>query len=178
METTYSVAKVCKNEGTCLPLDPGECRKTSRSKYPNTLNVLLKFKYLPWFYYPDLNKIMSESRDYDELLFAWQGWRNASGRELRQSYKRYVELANLAARSNGEWHGLELWGFCECESGSVETWLTGVVFPGDTVIFGKRSDTLVHDARYFKNVWASGECDQNSGRSLPIPQWIWPTLTL
>lgn len=71
METTYSVAKVCKDDGTCLPLDP------------------------------DLNKIMAESRDYDELLFAWQGWRNASGRELRQNYVRYVELANLAARSNG-----------------------------------------------------------------------------
>uniref|UniRef100_A0A3B4DX39 Angiotensin-converting enzyme n=1 Tax=Pygocentrus nattereri TaxID=42514 RepID=A0A3B4DX39_PYGNA len=71
METTYSVAKVCRDENTCLPLDP------------------------------DLNKIMAESRDYDELLFAWQGWRNASGRELRQSYERYVELANLAARSNG-----------------------------------------------------------------------------
>ncbi|XP_036428070.1 angiotensin-converting enzyme [Colossoma macropomum] len=71
METTYSVAKVCKDENTCLPLDP------------------------------DLNRIMAESRDYDELLFAWQGWRNASGRELRQSYERYVELANLAARSNG-----------------------------------------------------------------------------
>lgn len=45
---------------------------------------------------------MAEFRDYDELLFAWQGWRNASGRELRNSYKRYVELANLAAKSNGK----------------------------------------------------------------------------
>lgn len=54
------------------------------------------------FFFSDLNKIMAESRDYDRLLFAWQGWRNASGRELRQSYKRYVELANLAARSNGK----------------------------------------------------------------------------
>ncbi|TSK14531.1 Angiotensin-converting enzyme [Bagarius yarrelli] len=71
METTYSVAKVCEDDGNCLPLDP------------------------------DLNKIMAESRDYDRLLFAWQGWRNASGRKLRQSYKRYVELANMAARSNG-----------------------------------------------------------------------------
>uniref|UniRef100_A0A4W4GRH0 Angiotensin-converting enzyme n=2 Tax=Electrophorus electricus TaxID=8005 RepID=A0A4W4GRH0_ELEEL len=71
METTYSIAKVCKKDGTCLPLDP------------------------------DLTKIMAESRDYEELLFAWQGWRNASGRQLRQNYKRYVELANLAAQSNG-----------------------------------------------------------------------------
>ncbi|XP_076856780.1 angiotensin-converting enzyme isoform X2 [Brachyhypopomus gauderio] len=71
METTYSIAKVCRKDGTCLPLEP------------------------------DLTKIMAESRDYDELVFAWQGWRNASGRELRQSYTRYVELANLAARKNG-----------------------------------------------------------------------------
>ncbi|XP_051968866.1 angiotensin-converting enzyme-like isoform X2 [Xyrauchen texanus] len=71
METLYSVATVCKDESNHLSLDP------------------------------DLNKIMAESRDYDELLFAWQGWRNASGRELRNSYKRYVVLANLAAQSNG-----------------------------------------------------------------------------
>lgn len=57
---------------------------------------------LKFFFFADLTKIMAESRDYDRLLFAWQGWRNASGRELRKSYERYVELANLAARSNGK----------------------------------------------------------------------------
>uniref|UniRef100_A0A6Q2XA23 Angiotensin-converting enzyme n=1 Tax=Esox lucius TaxID=8010 RepID=A0A6Q2XA23_ESOLU len=71
METKYSVANVCRDNGTCHPLDP------------------------------DLQKIMAESRDYSELLFAWQGWRNASGRELRQDYKRYVQLANKAATLNG-----------------------------------------------------------------------------
>lgn len=50
----------------------------------------------------DLQQIMAESRDYNELLFAWQGWRNASGRELRQDYKRYVQLANKAATLNGK----------------------------------------------------------------------------
>lgn len=50
----------------------------------------------------DLTKIMAESRDYDELLFAWQGWRNASGRLIRDDYKRYVQLANKAAVLNGE----------------------------------------------------------------------------
>lgn len=49
----------------------------------------------------DLQKIMAESRDYDELLFAWKGWRDSAGKELRQDYKRYVELANNAATSNG-----------------------------------------------------------------------------
>ncbi|XP_048869765.1 angiotensin-converting enzyme [Brienomyrus brachyistius] len=71
METKYSVAEVCREGGTCLPLDP------------------------------DLTKIMAESRDYDELLFAWQGWRDASGKLIRDDYKRYVQLANKAAVLNG-----------------------------------------------------------------------------
>ncbi|KAJ3608492.1 hypothetical protein NHX12_025539 [Muraenolepis orangiensis] len=71
METMYSVAEVCKKDGTCLPLDP------------------------------DLQKILAESRDYDELLFAWKGWRDSAGKELRPYYHRYVELANKAAELNG-----------------------------------------------------------------------------
>ncbi|NXA93401.1 ACE enzyme, partial [Melanocharis versteri] len=71
METTYSVAKVCRENKTCHPLDP------------------------------DLTDIMATSRDYDELLFAWKGWRDASGKKMRNSYKRYVELSNKAATLNG-----------------------------------------------------------------------------
>ncbi|XP_068161194.1 angiotensin-converting enzyme [Antennarius striatus] len=71
METNYSVAEVCRENGTCHPLDP------------------------------DLQKIMAVSRDYDELLFAWKGWRDSAGKVIRQDYKRYVELANKAARLNG-----------------------------------------------------------------------------
>ncbi|KAH1174233.1 angiotensin-converting enzyme isoform X1 [Mauremys mutica] len=71
METTYSVAKVCKGQDKCYPLDP------------------------------DLTDILAKSRDYDELLFSWKGWRDASGKEIKSKYKRYVELSNKAARLNG-----------------------------------------------------------------------------
>uniref|UniRef100_A0A8C3MXM6 Angiotensin-converting enzyme n=1 Tax=Geospiza parvula TaxID=87175 RepID=A0A8C3MXM6_GEOPR len=71
METTYSVAKVCRENKTCHPLDP------------------------------DLTAIMATSQDYDELLFAWKGWRDASGKKMRNNYKRYVELSNKAAMLNG-----------------------------------------------------------------------------
>ncbi|XP_026206934.1 angiotensin-converting enzyme [Anabas testudineus] len=71
METKYSVAEVCRSNGACLPLDP------------------------------DLQKLMAESRDYNELLFAWKGWRDAAGKTIRQDYQRYVELANKAAKLNG-----------------------------------------------------------------------------
>ncbi|XP_032891036.1 angiotensin-converting enzyme isoform X3 [Amblyraja radiata] len=71
METTYSVAKVCRDNGTCHPLDP------------------------------DLTHILATSNDYDELLFAWEGWRNASGKKMRTNFKKYVQLSNKAARLNG-----------------------------------------------------------------------------
>ncbi|XP_067869242.1 angiotensin-converting enzyme [Heterodontus francisci] len=71
METTYSVAKVCRKNGTCHPLDP------------------------------DLTAIMATSDNYDELLFAWNGWRDASGKKMRTNFKRYVELSNKAAKLNG-----------------------------------------------------------------------------
>lgn len=63
------------------------------------------------FYVLDLQKIMAESRDYDELLFAWKGWRDSAGKVIRDDYKRYVELANKAATLNGTRLGEEYgWG--------------------------------------------------------------------
>lgn len=53
------------------------------------------------FHVLDLQKIMAESRDYDELLFAWKGWRDSAGKVIRDDYMRYVELANKAATLNG-----------------------------------------------------------------------------
>ncbi|XP_060637297.2 angiotensin-converting enzyme isoform X1 [Anolis sagrei] len=71
METTYSVAKVCTTDKGCKALDP------------------------------DLTNTMANSRDYDELLEAWKGWRDVSGKKIRTPYKRYVQLSNKAARLNG-----------------------------------------------------------------------------
>lgn len=79
METIYSVAKVCREDGTCLPLEP------------------------------DLTNILATSRDYDELLFAWKGWRDAAGKKIREKYKRYVELSNKAARLNNYADNGEFW---------------------------------------------------------------------
>lgn len=50
----------------------------------------------------DLTDILATSRDYNELLFAWKGWRDASGAKIKDKYKRYVELSNKAAVLNGQ----------------------------------------------------------------------------
>ena len=49
----------------------------------------------------DVMRIMSQSRDYDELLHYWQAWHEAVGPPLKIKYVRYVQLANQAAKLNG-----------------------------------------------------------------------------
>ncbi|XP_054986975.1 angiotensin-converting enzyme isoform X2 [Sorex araneus] len=71
METNYSVASVCHDNGTCLSLEP------------------------------DLTSIMATSRNYEQLLWAWKGWRDQVGKSIRSSFPKYVELSNKAAQLNG-----------------------------------------------------------------------------
>eukprot|EP00057_Strongylocentrotus_purpuratus_P027907 XP_011682381.1 PREDICTED: angiotensin-converting enzyme [Strongylocentrotus purpuratus] len=76
MEQRYHTAKVCRKKGRrarkeCLRLDP------------------------------DLKRVMGESRDDDELLWAWQGWRNETGAPNRDDFQRFVELSNTVAQQSG-----------------------------------------------------------------------------
>ena len=47
-----------------------------------------------------LERIMAESRNTDELLDVWKGWRTIS-RPMRSQYRRFVELGNAGARELG-----------------------------------------------------------------------------
>ncbi|EGW01658.1 Angiotensin-converting enzyme 2 [Cricetulus griseus] len=72
MSTIYSTGKVCnpKNPQECLLLEPG------------------------------LDDIMATSTDYNERLWAWEGWRAEVGKQLRPLYEEYVVLKNEMARAN------------------------------------------------------------------------------
>ena len=48
----------------------------------------------------ELKAVIAASRNYDELLDAWQGWHDAA-RPLRADYARFVTLANEGARELG-----------------------------------------------------------------------------
>jgi peptidyl-dipeptidase A len=56
----------------------------------------------------ELEGIMQSSRDYDDLLDAWQGWRTVSP-PMRDLYERYVELANEGALELGYGNLGEMW---------------------------------------------------------------------
>jgi peptidyl-dipeptidase A len=55
-----------------------------------------------------LEPIMAASRDYDELLDAWTGWRTISP-PMRDDYQQFVELANEGARELGFADLGEMW---------------------------------------------------------------------
>ena len=51
---------------------------------------------------PELTQLMARSRDYDELRWAWVGWRNATGKKMRTLYDRFVKLQNIGATDIGQ----------------------------------------------------------------------------
>lgn len=46
---------------------------------------------------------MAKSTDYDELVYVWKSWRDATGAKVKDLYQTYVTLSNEAAKANSEY---------------------------------------------------------------------------
>lgn len=44
---------------------------------------------------------MRESRNEEELRHVWTEWHDKSGGPIKQTYKKFVEISNQAAKLNG-----------------------------------------------------------------------------
>ncbi len=99
MEATYGAGKYCKDAAK-----PETCRNIDA-----------------------LSKVLVKSRNYDEQLDAWQGWRTISP-PIKQDYVRFVELSNEGARDLGFADTGELWrsrydmGATEFEAETERLW--------------------------------------------------------
>lgn len=71
--------------------------------------------------YPELSDIMGASRDYDELLWAWKGWHNAIGPQMKEPYEELVEKMNEAARDNGYSDIGVYWQYADYDQEDIET---------------------------------------------------------
>lgn len=74
MQGTYSKARVCNKPGDTTP----KC----------------------YSFNPHLENIMANSTNWEELLWAWKGWRDETGKKMPGDYEKFVELANKAAKMN------------------------------------------------------------------------------
>lgn len=80
LEKIYATAKVCLNdEKPCLSLEPS------------------------------LTRLFTTSRDYDLLLSAWKGWRDATGPKMRESWHHAIEIKTKSARTVGYSDISEVW---------------------------------------------------------------------
>ncbi|BFZ00900.1 hypothetical protein BsWGS_03939 [Bradybaena similaris] len=64
MQSIYGKAKVCLKPDKCLSLEP------------------------------DITRLLATSRDYDTLETLWVGWRNETGRKMKDLYTQFVQLSN------------------------------------------------------------------------------------
>ncbi|RVE49364.1 hypothetical protein evm_005979 [Chilo suppressalis] len=60
---------------------------------------------------PELQFIMSHSRDWDELQHVWTEWRRNTGKRIRDLYEQLVDLTNQAARLNNFTDASAYWMF-------------------------------------------------------------------
>lgn len=44
---------------------------------------------------------MAQSKNYEERLHVWEGWRRETGKRMRPLYEDYVDLKNEASKLNG-----------------------------------------------------------------------------
>ena len=76
---------------------------------------------------PELENVLAASRNYDEQLEAWLGWRTVSP-PMRDKYQRFVELCNAGAKEfgadnlGGLWKGGYDMGVAEFEVEAERLW--------------------------------------------------------
>jgi peptidyl-dipeptidase A len=77
MEGIYGAGKYCKTNQKNHSGNKQECRDLNQ-----------------------LSEVLVKSRDYDDLLDAWTGWRTVAS-SYKKEYSRFVEIANAGARAYG-----------------------------------------------------------------------------
>ena len=119
MAQTYSTAKVEFPDGSLKPLDPGKRQyiflncAAAFTLQLDELSIITKridfWMILALFYInliffeivTDLTAIMANSRNYEDLKYAWKGWHESAGRPVKDDYEEFVILSNRAREPDG-----------------------------------------------------------------------------
>ncbi|ESO07109.1 hypothetical protein HELRODRAFT_76483, partial [Helobdella robusta] len=70
---------------------------------------------------PGIVDVMSQSRDYNELLWAWLGWHNNAGRAVKEEFSEMVQLLNKCAQENGYKDASVVWKLGDYDDAGIES---------------------------------------------------------
>lgn len=98
MKDNYNKAKICPYRGQTVDLNRQYSYYTDSksSKYVTSQTTYCDLKIEP-----ELNKIMERSRNEAELRYVWTEWRQSIGPTNKNTFMRYLDLANQAAERLG-----------------------------------------------------------------------------
>ncbi|XP_063702736.1 angiotensin-converting enzyme [Culicoides brevitarsis] len=99
MKDNYNNVKICPYRGQSPNLygDPYEAvRQQSRESYVTAYTGFCDLRLDP-----DLNRIMENSRSESELRYVWTAFRDKTGPPIKNTFMRYLDLANQAAEKHG-----------------------------------------------------------------------------
>lgn len=107
MKDNYNNVKICPYRGQSPNIysDPNKVliEQTSRESYVTAYTGFCDLRLDP-----DLNRIMEHSRLEPELRYVWAAFRDKTGPPIKNTFMRYLDLANQAAEKHGEIYVYEL----------------------------------------------------------------------
>lgn len=102
MKDTYNNAKICPFRGDNFTV-LSQIKETPMSNSENKLeNYVTGYTgYCDLKLDPDLIRIIETGRNERELRYVWNEWRSKVGPPMRNTFMRYIDLANQAAQIHG-----------------------------------------------------------------------------
>ncbi|XP_058815382.1 angiotensin-converting enzyme-like isoform X2 [Topomyia yanbarensis] len=94
MKDNYNNAKVC-------PFPGGKSTVPGSESYRSSSYVATYTTYCDLKLEPELVRIMESSRAEPELRYYWLAWREKTGPSVKNTFMRYLDLANQAAERHG-----------------------------------------------------------------------------
>lgn len=103
MKDNYNNVKICpyRGQNPNIYSDPYDALRSTQTS-PRESYVTAYTGFCDLRLDPDLNRIMEHSRVEPELRYVWTAFRDKTGQPIKNTFMRYLDLANQTAQKHGK----------------------------------------------------------------------------